>query len=170
MVNAGGYKVHMYSVGEGSPAGVVTGGYSVDWSLVQPEVAKFTRICTYNVAGTAWSGPGPATCKARVSELHTMFNTGGVKPPFVSVGFSLGGLVARFYVSCYADGGGGWCSWIKRSRHLKLLRRRLRPLCWCFRRPLLSRLRILPISRSCKRRCKRCTVGRKLDDRRLMML
>ena len=106
MVNAGGYKVHMYSVGEGSPAGVVTGGYSVDWSLVQPEVAKFTRICTYNVAGTAWSGPGPATCKARVSELHTMFNTGGVKPPFVSVGFSLGGLVARFYVSCYADGGG----------------------------------------------------------------
>ena len=30
---------------------------SLSWVLVQPEVAKFTRVCTYDRAGLAWSDP-----------------------------------------------------------------------------------------------------------------
>lgn len=107
LVDVGGYRVHLYCTGEGSPTVLVVGGYSVDWALVQPEVAKFTRICTYDVAGTAWSDAGPsATCGDRVSEIHRLFDKAGIKGPVVLVGFSVGGLVSRYYAERFpADVG-----------------------------------------------------------------
>ena len=40
LVDAGGYRVHLYCTGRGSPTAVITGaGASFDWALVQPEVA-----------------------------------------------------------------------------------------------------------------------------------
>ena len=55
LVNVGSYRVHLYCAGAGEPAVMTTGaGYSFDWSLVQPEVAKFTRVCAYDHSGTAW--------------------------------------------------------------------------------------------------------------------
>jgi len=67
LVDVGGYRVHVYCVGNGSPTVVITGaGYSFDWGLVQPEVAKFTRVCAYDHSGIAWSDPGPKdTCSLR---------------------------------------------------------------------------------------------------------
>jgi hypothetical protein len=35
------------------------GDFSFDWVLVQARVSRFTRICTYDRAGYAWSDPGP---------------------------------------------------------------------------------------------------------------
>ena len=35
------------------------GGFSVEWALAQPEVARHTRVCTYDRAGYAWSDRGP---------------------------------------------------------------------------------------------------------------
>ena len=102
LVDLGGYRVHLYCTGEGSPTVMVAGGFSVDWDLVQPQVAKFTRICTYDVSGTAWSDPGPASsCAQRVTEIHKLLNTAGIPAPYVFVGFSVGGLVSRFYASQY---------------------------------------------------------------------
>lgn len=43
LVDVGGYRAHLYCVGSGSPTVVIVGvGFSFDWGLVQPEVAKFT--------------------------------------------------------------------------------------------------------------------------------
>jgi pimeloyl-ACP methyl ester carboxylesterase len=78
-------------------------GFSFDWSLVQPAVARFTRACSYDRAGHAWSdlGPRPRTMRQIAYELHTALATLGVKPPYVLVGHSLGGLLVRTFSSQY---------------------------------------------------------------------
>jgi pimeloyl-ACP methyl ester carboxylesterase len=103
LVDVGGYRVHIYCTGEGSPAVVIVGaGFSFDWGLVQPEAAKLTKVCTYDVSGTAWSDPGPVlTCKGRVDEVHKLLQNAKVEGPYVLVGLSVGALVARLYASLY---------------------------------------------------------------------
>ena len=103
LVDVGGYRVHINCTGAGSPAVVIVGaGFSFDWGLVQPEVAKFTKVCTYDVSGTAWSDPGPAlTCPVRVNEVHTLLQKARVEGPYVLVGLSVGALVARLYAGLY---------------------------------------------------------------------
>src|SRR5205807_1646181 len=45
LVDVGGYRVHLYCMGTGSPAVVIVGaGFSFNWGLVQPEVAKFVTV------------------------------------------------------------------------------------------------------------------------------
>jgi len=54
MVDVGGYRLHINCTGSGSPTVVVESGWgdsSASWGWVQPEVAKVTRICTYDRAG-----------------------------------------------------------------------------------------------------------------------
>jgi pimeloyl-ACP methyl ester carboxylesterase len=69
---------------------------------MQPEVAKFTRICTYDPSGTAWSDLGPElTCLARVKELHAVLQKAAITGPYVLVGFSAGAIVARLYAKEY---------------------------------------------------------------------
>jgi pimeloyl-ACP methyl ester carboxylesterase len=102
LVDVGGHRVHIYCTGQGSPTVIAIGAFSVDWALVQRQVSAFTRMCTYDVAGTAWSEPGPAnTCRDRTSELHTLLQNAGVSGPFVLAGLSIGGLVSRYYASQY---------------------------------------------------------------------
>ena len=63
MVDVGGYSLHLYCTGEGGAAPTVVmdsglGGSVLDWQLVQPEVAGFARVCTYDRGGAGWSEPG----------------------------------------------------------------------------------------------------------------
>jgi pimeloyl-ACP methyl ester carboxylesterase len=105
LVDVGGYRVHLYCTGTGSPTVVIVGaGYSFDWGLVQPEVAKFTQVCSYDHSRIGWSDDGPKdSCSLRATEVHTALRNAGVKGPYVLVGHSLGGLVARVYAGRYLD-------------------------------------------------------------------
>src|SRR5207302_644510 len=105
LVDVGGYRVHLYCTGTGSPTVVILGaGYSFNWGLVQPEVAKFTQVCSYDHSGIGWSDTGPQdSCALRVNEAHTALRNLGIKGPYVLVGHSLGGLVARIYAARYPD-------------------------------------------------------------------
>ena len=109
LVDAGGYRVHLYCTGSGNPAVIVVGGgFSFDWGLVQPAIAQTTRICTYDPSGTAWSDPFPSktpgraqTCAERAGEIHNMLANAPVAGPYVLVGYSIGGLYARLYAATY---------------------------------------------------------------------
>jgi pimeloyl-ACP methyl ester carboxylesterase len=103
LVDVGGYRVHLYCTGAGSPTVVIVGaGFSFNWGLVQPEVAKFTRVCSYDRSGIAWSDNGPKdSCSLRVREVHAALNNAGIDGPYVLVGHSLGALVARLYEAQY---------------------------------------------------------------------
>ena len=103
LVDVGGYRIHLYCAGQGAPTVVITGaGGSFDWGLVQPEVAKDTRICSFDRSGTAWSDPGPPdSCSLRVRELHAALGNAGITGPLVLVGHSLGALVSRLYAATY---------------------------------------------------------------------
>ncbi len=116
LIDVGGYRVHLYCTGSGSPTVmIVGGGFSFDWGLVQPKVAEFTRVCTYDPSGTAWSNPFRAVktngyaeplrqipkCSERVEEIHKLLRSASIDGPYVLVGFSIGGLFARLYAHSY---------------------------------------------------------------------
>jgi pimeloyl-ACP methyl ester carboxylesterase len=106
LVDVGGYRLHLYCTGSGSPTVVVIDGFgdfSFDWALVQPGVASSTRVCSYDRAGQAWSdvGPEPRGLARITDELHALLQRSGEKGPFVLVGQSWGGLIPRLYVAKY---------------------------------------------------------------------
>jgi len=106
LVDLGGHRLHIRCTGKGAPAVVVENGlgdFSFDWILVQREVEKFTRICTYDRAGYAWSdsGPKPRTYAQLNLELHDALGKIGESGPFVLVGHSFGGTVVRNYAAAY---------------------------------------------------------------------
>lgn len=108
MVDVGGYKLHMIDQGVGSSTVVLdsgTGCGSLDWSLVQPEIAKFARVISYDRAGYAWSDPSPLarTSANIVDELHMLLKNSGAPGPYILVGHSFGGIDVRLYASKYPD-------------------------------------------------------------------
>ena len=108
MVDGGGHLIHIHVMGKGGPAVIMengSGDFSFVWSLVQPEVSKFTTAVTYDRAGFAWSEPGPYPRSARQInfELHTALKKAGIKGPFILVGQSFGGFLVRDYAHDYPN-------------------------------------------------------------------
>src|SRR5688572_7249291 len=109
MVGLSGWSLHLHCVGErnpSEPAVILEAGassFSVEWSLVQPRVRDFAYVCSYDRAGLGWSdlGPHPRTLRQVVWELRTLLRTAGVQPPYVFVGHSAGGILAKLYTFTY---------------------------------------------------------------------
>ena len=77
-----GSRLHLRCTGQGRPTvALVTGGgmSSNEWALVQPEVAKFTRVCSYDRTGYGWSDAGPSADPVEV--LHVLLRNGGISGP-----------------------------------------------------------------------------------------
>jgi pimeloyl-ACP methyl ester carboxylesterase len=72
---------------------------------VQPEVARFARVCTYDRAGYGFSdaGPLPRTIDRIVLELHATLRGAGEPPPYIFAAHSFGGIVARTFASRYRN-------------------------------------------------------------------
>jgi pimeloyl-ACP methyl ester carboxylesterase len=102
LIDIGGRKLHINCAGNGTPTVILEAGassFAIDWSLVQPEVAKATRVCSYDRAGSGWSDPRPdvETPRRVIQDLHTGLQAAGEKPPYVMVGASMGGVYIRLY-------------------------------------------------------------------------
>ena len=109
LVDVGGYRLHINCTGTGSPTVVIVSGLG-DWSTswggeVQPEVAKTTRVCTYDRAGLGWSDANslPSDAAQFAKELHTLLQNANVPGPYVMVGHSLGGFIVRIFAHDYAS-------------------------------------------------------------------
>jgi len=106
MVAVDGIQMRLDCRGSGSPTVVLEAGASIHgiaWARVQDEVAKFTRVCSYDRAGLGWSDSVPEQLSPqRVAEmLHTLLANGGEKPPYLMVGHSLGGIYVRAFAALY---------------------------------------------------------------------
>ena len=111
LIDVGGHRLHLHCEGSG-PAVVMDaalGASSLSWIYVRPEVATFARACAYDRAGFGWSdaGPLPRTVARIVDELHHLLSGAAVPPPYVLVGHSFGGLVARAYLQRHPAEIGG---------------------------------------------------------------
>ena len=109
LVDVGGHRLHINCTGTSSPTVVIEAGLG-DWStswgaVVQPEVAKTTRVCTYDRAGLGWSDAAalPSDAAQFAEELHTLLQNANIPGPYVMVGHSLGGFIVRVFAHDYAS-------------------------------------------------------------------
>lgn len=103
-----GHRLYMLEKGSGGPTVLFEAGIAatnLNWFHIQETVARFTHTVSYDRGGLGWSGPSstartPSNC---ASELHDLLQRAGVKPPYILVGHSFGGLVMRRYALSYPE-------------------------------------------------------------------
>src|SRR3954454_13411972 len=105
-VQVEGRTVHIWCSGSGAPTVILEtglGGTTADWGFVQPETARFTRVCSYDRAGVGYSdrGPSPRTARRIAYELAQLVDRSGIPGPLVLVGASIGGFAVRVFASVY---------------------------------------------------------------------
>ena len=108
LVDLGGFRLHLYCTGAGKPAVLLDAGAfdSLEqWDLVQPGVAKFTQVCSYDRPGIGYSdfSPNPQTSSNIAQELHQALVRAGITAPYLPVGHSIAGLYARVFASRFRD-------------------------------------------------------------------
>jgi pimeloyl-ACP methyl ester carboxylesterase len=102
LIDVGGRTLHVNCTGSGSPTVVIEAGassFALDFSLVQPEVARTNRVCSYDRAGLGWSERHSQVDRPErvVSDLRAALAASGERPPYVMVGASFGALYVRLY-------------------------------------------------------------------------
>lgn len=108
LIDVGGHRVHVLCSGAGGPAVVLESGLgdtSAVWRDVQPQVAAYTRVCSYDRAGLGYSesGPAPRDSKRIAEELHAILEGACEKGPYVLVGHSAGALHARVFAAQFPN-------------------------------------------------------------------
>src|SRR2546430_6053544 len=83
-----GARLNFTCLGEGSPAVVFDAGFSdwaPAWAVVQPRIAHFTRSCSYDRAGSGFSGPGPMprTTERIATGRHDALLAGHIAGPYI---------------------------------------------------------------------------------------
>lgn len=111
LVDVGGYRLHMIKMGERQPNQPVVvletsvGANSLDWQKVQPLVAEFAQVVSYDRAGNGWSDKTDTvrTPENIVADLHTMLANADIAPPYVLVGHRYGGMFIRKFQEQYPN-------------------------------------------------------------------
>jgi pimeloyl-ACP methyl ester carboxylesterase len=106
LVDAGGSRLNLYCMGSGSPTVVFDSGWedwAPAWSTVQPQIARWTRACSYDRAGAGFSDPGPMprTSMRIATELHTALHGAHIAGPYILVANAFGGDNLRAFADLY---------------------------------------------------------------------
>lgn len=108
LVEADGAHLNLYCTGSGSPAVVFDAGHqdwAPAWAVVQPEVSKWTRACSFDRPGYGFSpaGPMPRTSARIAAELHDSLHKQGIHGPYVLVGHAFGATNMRTFADLYSE-------------------------------------------------------------------
>jgi pimeloyl-ACP methyl ester carboxylesterase len=112
LVDIGGRRLNLYCLGHGSPTVILVGGLGAStftWRKVHTELARTTRVCAYDRAGYGFSdaGPLPRDTRHLADDLAALTKAAPLRPPFVLVGASLGGMIVRLYADSHLRDVGG---------------------------------------------------------------
>ena len=104
LVDIGGLRLHINCTGAGIPAVILEAGpndSSIIWQLAQPQISKFTRVCSYDRAGFGWSdAPNePRSSLNIASELERLLTRAAVPGPYILVGHDFGTLNLRVFTA-----------------------------------------------------------------------
>ena len=109
LVDIGGRRLHLLCIGKGEPAVVFEGGAfqgSVSEEAVRTEVSLQTQVCSYDRAGMGWSDPAPRgaiSAGQMADDLRLLLERAEIRPPYILVPSSLGGLTVEMFARRYPD-------------------------------------------------------------------
>ncbi|PSN20626.1 alpha/beta hydrolase [filamentous cyanobacterium CCP5] len=109
-VTVGEHRLHLHHTGTEHTGPTVIleaglGGFSAQWGWIQPAVAEFAPVVSYDRAGLGWSDPSdqPTDAAHVADDLHRALKAANIPGPYVLVGHSLGGLHVRMFADRYPD-------------------------------------------------------------------
>lgn len=96
----------MIASGDASPTVILEnglGGEQREWSAVQSAIERFARVVSYDRSsrGMSDAAPVPRSASDLVDDLRALIDRAGIPGPFVLVGHSVGGLIARLFAHRY---------------------------------------------------------------------
>lgn len=108
LIDVGGHRLHVVCSGAGTPHMILEAGIaasSLSWGAVQPLIARFGRVCTYDRAGLAWSDVAscPRTFERIVDEFATVLAQVSGAERCILVGHSFGSFIVRGYAMRHPD-------------------------------------------------------------------
>jgi pimeloyl-ACP methyl ester carboxylesterase len=108
LIEADGARLNLYCTGRGSPTVVLDAGHqdwTPAWAAIQPQIAAWTRVCSFDRPGYGFSPPGPMprTSHRIATELHDALHSLIGAGPYVLVGHAFGGTNMRTFASLYSD-------------------------------------------------------------------
>src|SRR5258708_2875241 len=105
LIDVGGINLHIDCTGSHHGPTVILiagiGDFSFDWGHVQVGVQTFSQVCSYDRAGKAWSDKDSAEPNLShvAQQLVSLLQSAQVPPPYILVGHSWGGAIARVTAS-----------------------------------------------------------------------
>lgn len=99
-------KIHYKYLDKGDFTLIMIGGLGESmhtWSTVADDLNQRGRVFMYDRSGVGFSQEGilPRSIDNATSELHTIINNENITGPYILIGHSAGGFIARYYAKKY---------------------------------------------------------------------
>jgi pimeloyl-ACP methyl ester carboxylesterase len=108
-IDIGGRRsLYLVEIGSGNPTVLFEAGIAathLNWFHIQEPVSRFAATVSYDRGGLGWSSPcrTPRIPSNIATELHQLLEGACIKPPYILVGHSFGGLVMRRFALNYPE-------------------------------------------------------------------
>ena len=109
-VDLNGYQMYMRTFGKSTPVVIFDSGSGDDstvWNAILPQISQFSRVVVYDRAGLGKSDPRPGnnaiSSQDSVDALKLMLKKENIKPPYILVGHSRGGLNMQLFSQKYPN-------------------------------------------------------------------